>query len=165
MAHLQTCCILYWYWRERIMTAEQSSVQSKFKTSSPKKNKISKTKFTQSFFVFFKHRFWGGVGKPLKVTCIRNIQRRAWFPLLTNDYKNLSVNGYSIRSGYYHWTDRKARLKFISLSPLCLFLSILSFSWGWDNSGLALPWGWSSLLSGRTRIRNALLRSWRIYRL
>lgn len=164
MAHLQTCCILYWYWRERIMTAEQSSVQSKFKSSSPRKKiKFRRQNLPKVFF--FKHSFSGVVCKPLKLTCIRNIQRRAWFPRLTNDYKNLSVNGYSIRSGYYHWTDRKARLKFISLSSLCLFLSILSFSWGWDNSGLALSWGWSSLLSGRTRVRNALLRSWRIYRL
>lgn len=49
-----------------------------------------------------------------------------------------------------------------SLSPHSVFLSLslFSFSWVWDNSSLfSAPLEWSSLLSGPTAVRNALLRS------
>lgn len=51
-SYLQKCCILYWYWRERIMTAEQRSVQSKFKSSSPRKKiKFRRQNLPKDFFL------------------------------------------------------------------------------------------------------------------
>lgn len=80
--------------------------------------------------------------------------------LADNYFKNLSVNWCSkIKRLSLDWSKGETEVH-LFLPTLSFFLSLFSFSWVWDNSSLfSAPLEWSSLLSGPTAVRNALLRS------